>query len=62
MSELNGERCGNSSFCVGFASGTYERTLRYCQERIQFGKPISKFQGIQWVLAVMDKKFKRIGF
>ena len=53
MTEFNGERCGNSSFCIGFAQGAYERALQYCKERVQFGKPISEFQGIQWTLAEM---------
>ncbi len=53
MEEFNGERCGNSAFCVGFAQGAYERTLRYCRERIQFGRPIAEFQGINWTLAEM---------
>jgi len=58
MNEFNSERCGNSAFCVGFAQGAYERTLRYCKERIQFGKPISDFQGIRWVLAEMAIKIQ----
>jgi len=58
MNEFNSERCGNSSFCVGFAQGAYERTLKYCKERVQFGKPISEFQGIRWTLAEMAIKIK----
>lgn len=53
MEEFNGERCGNSAFCVGFAQGAYERTLRYCRQRVQFGRPIAGFQGIGWTLAEM---------
>jgi len=53
MIEFNGERCGNSAFCVGFAQGAYERALRYCKERVQFGEPIANFQGIRWTLAEM---------
>jgi alkylation response protein AidB-like acyl-CoA dehydrogenase len=53
MVEFNGERCGNSAFCIGFAQGAYERTLQYCKERVQFGKPIAEFQGIRWILAEM---------
>ena len=53
MNEFNLERCGNSSMCIGMAQGVYERTLRYCKSRIQFGKSISEFQGIQWTLAEM---------
>jgi alkylation response protein AidB-like acyl-CoA dehydrogenase len=58
MNEFNSERCGNSAFCVGFAQGAYERTLKYCKERIQFGKPISDFQGIRWILAEMAIKIQ----
>jgi alkylation response protein AidB-like acyl-CoA dehydrogenase len=58
MNEFNSERCGNSSFCVGFAQGAYERTLKYCKERVQFGKPISEFQGIRWTLAEMAIKIQ----
>ena len=53
MIEFNGERCGNSAFCIGFAQGAYERALKYCKERVQFGKPIANFQGIRWTLAEM---------
>jgi alkylation response protein AidB-like acyl-CoA dehydrogenase len=53
MIEFNGERCGNSAFCIGFAQGAYERTLKYCKERVQFGSAIAEFQGIRWILADM---------
>ncbi len=58
MNEFNSERCGNSAFCVGFAQGAFERTLRYCKERVQFGQPIAKFQGIRWTLAEMAIKIQ----
>lgn len=53
MIEFNWERCGNSSLCIGMAQGAYERTLRYCKDRVQFGRPIADFQGIRWTLAEM---------
>jgi alkylation response protein AidB-like acyl-CoA dehydrogenase len=53
MIEFNSERCGNSSLCIGMAQGAYERALKYCQERVQFGRPIGEFQGIRWTLAEM---------
>jgi len=53
MIEFNAERCGNSSLCIGMAQGAYERALKYCQERVQFGRPIGDFQGIRWTLAEM---------
>ena len=58
MVEFNGERCGNSAFCVGFAQGAYERALQYCKERVQFGKPIAEFQGIRWTLAEMATRIQ----
>ncbi len=58
MNEFNSERCGNSAFCVGFAQGAYERTLKYCKERVQFGKPIAQLQGIRWTLAEMAIKIQ----
>ena len=56
--EFYSERCGNSAFCVGFAQGAYERTLKYCKERVQFGEPIAQLQGIRWTLAEMAIKIQ----
>jgi len=58
MNEFNSERCGNASFCVGFAQGAFERALRYCQQRVQFGKALSELQGIRWTLSEMAIKIK----
>jgi alkylation response protein AidB-like acyl-CoA dehydrogenase len=38
---------------VGIAQGAYEASLAYAKERSQFGKPISQFQVIQFMLADM---------
>lgn len=38
---------------LGIAQGAYEEALSYAQERKQFGKPISNFQSIQFMLADM---------
>ncbi|WHY84133.1 acyl-CoA dehydrogenase family protein [Neobacillus novalis] len=38
---------------VGIAQGAYEAALNYAKERKQFGKPISQFQSIQFMLADM---------
>lgn len=38
---------------VGIAQGAYEEAARYSKERVQFGKPISSFQAIQFMLADM---------
>ena len=38
---------------TGCAMGAYEAALKYCQERLQFGKPIASFQLVQDLLARM---------
>src|SRR5213594_733666 len=69
VSEANRLQGGNSfrdtarvlrmtRYMVGWAStgiqmGAYEATLKYAQERLQFGKPIASFQMIQDLLAKM---------
>jgi alkylation response protein AidB-like acyl-CoA dehydrogenase len=41
------------SQAVGIARGAFEASARYAKERHQFGKPISSFQAIQFMLADM---------
>jgi acyl-CoA dehydrogenase len=38
---------------VGSSEKLIELSARYAKERIQFGQPISSFQGIQWMIAEM---------
>ncbi|MBI3017413.1 MAG: acyl-CoA dehydrogenase, partial [Deltaproteobacteria bacterium] len=38
---------------VGVARAAYEHALNYSKERTQFGKPISSFQAIQFMLSEM---------
>ena len=42
-----------ASQAVGIAQGAYEEAARYTKERRQFGKPISAFQAVQFMLADM---------
>lgn len=39
--------------CVGAAQKLLDLSVQYSKDRVQFGKPISEFQGIQWQLAEM---------
>jgi short/branched chain acyl-CoA dehydrogenase len=48
---LNEGRIGIGAQMVGLAQGAYELALKYAQERQQFGRPISEFQGVQFELA-----------
>jgi hypothetical protein len=38
---------------LGIALGAYEHAAEYAKERVQFGKRLVDFQGIQWKLADM---------
>jgi len=50
---LAGGRISVAALSVGLAWGAYDEALKYAKERIQFGRPISKFQAIQFKLADM---------
>jgi butyryl-CoA dehydrogenase/short/branched chain acyl-CoA dehydrogenase len=50
---LNEGRIGIGAQMLGVARGAWEYAARYAQERTQFGKPISEFQGIQFQIAQM---------
>jgi alkylation response protein AidB-like acyl-CoA dehydrogenase len=51
MSELNEERCGMAAVCMGSAQATFDVALKYTNERVQFGSPLSRLQGISFRLA-----------
>ena len=53
MKTLDKSRPGVAAQAVGIAQGALDDAIKYAQERIQFGKPISSFQGIQFMLADM---------
>ena len=56
MGTLDGGRVGVAAQAVGIAQGALEAAISYAKERVQFGKPISANQGIQWMLADMAAK------
>jgi len=53
MSTLDGGRIGIASQALGIAQGALDESVKYLKERQQFGRPLSKFQGLQWMLADM---------
>lgn len=53
LAVLDGGRISIASLALGIAKGAYEASLQYSQERYQFDKPISSFQGISFKLADM---------
>ena len=53
MSTLDGGRIGIAAQALGIAEGAIEETIKYVNERVQFGRTISKFQNTQFELAQM---------
>ncbi|QLE03116.1 acyl-CoA dehydrogenase family protein [Galbibacter sp. BG1] len=53
MKILDGGRISIGALSLGISKGAYEAALKYSKERVQFGKPISEFQGISFKLADM---------
>ncbi len=53
MEILDGGRISVAAMGVGLAQGAYDLAFAYAQQRQQFGRPISKFQAVQFQLADM---------
>jgi short/branched chain acyl-CoA dehydrogenase len=51
MEILDGGRISVAAMGVGLAQGAYDLAAAYARERQQFGRPISKFQAVQFKLA-----------
>ncbi len=53
MMTLDGGRIGIASQALGIAQGALDKAIQYMKERVQFGKTLDKFQGLQWMVADM---------
>jgi isovaleryl-CoA dehydrogenase len=60
LSGLNSERLVLSAECLGIARACLEESIKYAQERVQFGKPICEFQMISEKLARMAAKIEAV--
>jgi alkylation response protein AidB-like acyl-CoA dehydrogenase len=54
MATLDRSRLGAAAQALGIAQGATDYAVAYARERIQFGEPINRFQGIQFKLADME--------
>ena len=54
MATLDGGRIGIAAQSLGIAEGALAEAVAYTKSRVQFGKPISKFQNTQFTLADME--------
>ncbi len=53
MQILGYGRIGIAAQSVGLGQASLEASIKYANERVQFGKPIGRFQAIQWKIADM---------
>lgn len=58
LGTLDAARIGTGAQALGVAQAAYDMALKYSGERIQFGKPINKNQGIRWYIAEMASKLE----
>lgn len=58
MKVLDGGRISIAAMALGIAKGALDASLQYSQERKQFGKSISEFQGIAFKLANMKMELE----
>ncbi len=54
MATLDGGRIGIAAQGLGIAEGALQEAINYTKGRVQFGKPISKFQNTQFTLADLE--------
>ena len=58
MSTLDGGRIGIASQALGIAQGALDVTIEYMKARKQFGKSLSKFQALQFVVADLETQIQ----
>lgn len=58
MEILDSGRIGVSAMALGIARASLDASLKYAKERQQFGRSISGFQAIQWMLADMESEIE----
>ena len=62
MKTLDGGRIGIASQALGIGEGAVEETIKYVQERKQFGKRLSQMQNTQFQLADMHTRMQAAQF
>ncbi len=62
MQALDHGRVGIAAQALGIAQGALEEAVKYAKEREQFGRPLGKFQAIQWMLADMETEIQASRF
>jgi butyryl-CoA dehydrogenase len=59
LSIMSSERvAGNPPVSLGIGQAALDATVTYLQQRVQFGRKLAEFQGLQWMLADMVIKLE----
>lgn len=58
MATLDGGRVGIAAQALGIAQRAFDLAVSYSKDRVAFGKPISKLQAIQWMIADMATRIE----
>ena len=58
MKTLSIARIGAAASALGIAQSAMDEAVKYTRERVQFGKPIYKFQGLGFMMADMEAKLR----
>jgi butyryl-CoA dehydrogenase len=58
LSALDGGRIGIAAQAIGLAQGALDESIKYARQRRAFGKSISEFQAIQWMIADMQTELE----
>jgi alkylation response protein AidB-like acyl-CoA dehydrogenase len=53
MTTFNYTRPGVAAQALGIAQGAFDAAVQYAKERVQFGKSLASFQGLQWMISEM---------
>ena len=53
MKTLDRGRATDASLAIGIAQGALDYAIEYAKQRVQFGRPIAEFQGLQFMMADM---------
>lgn len=54
----NTQRVGNAAISLGLGQAAFDHAVKHARHRVQFGRPIGEFQGIQWMIAEMGTKIE----
>jgi alkylation response protein AidB-like acyl-CoA dehydrogenase len=58
LSALDAGRIGVAAQSLGVMTAAFEEAVKYAQQRLAFGQPLSKIQAIQFKLAEMERRIQ----